>query len=279
MDAREFDSITRRLTRRRLSRREARASGGTTIAAASLAATGLPSAGARDATPLATPVDSASDGTSYLFVQAFQSGSIAPADDEDGRSTVSLEHGLGQTISFGDRPSRDVGTAAPRSSSKGSGSLRTTRQTPRSSSRAVGARPTSPSSSCTTPPTILRRTTSPLTSRCSRAGRMTSSWDSRRLLPTSQRTLRSSAPPTSTSTIAPTASSTAARTCVAARPRVNAAIRSGRLATAGMLATLAAIHAPGTLHRTRNSATQHSRHATARVKRVLDRGAGSRHPR
>ncbi len=45
-----------------------------------------------------------------LFVQSFQSGSIAPVDGAEGRYTVTLEQGLGQTIYFSDRPERIVGT-------------------------------------------------------------------------------------------------------------------------------------------------------------------------
>jgi hypothetical protein len=57
----------------------------------------------------ATP--SAWDGEKipYLFVQSFESGTIAPKDGEGGTYTVTLEHGLGQTLYFADRPSRDVG--------------------------------------------------------------------------------------------------------------------------------------------------------------------------
>ena len=45
----------------------------------------------------------------YLFVQSFEGGTIAPKEGEDGTYTVTLEHGLGQTLYFADRPSRDVG--------------------------------------------------------------------------------------------------------------------------------------------------------------------------
>src|SRR5829696_1762143 len=61
---------------------------------------------AQEATPAAT-----SDGEKipYLFVQSFAGGSIAPKAGEEGAYTVTLEHGLGQTLYFADRPSRDVG--------------------------------------------------------------------------------------------------------------------------------------------------------------------------
>lgn len=110
MDVRTFDRITKRLAQRKLSRRQAIATGSTTIAAG-LAATGFSSTSAQNATPVATLEESASDASSYLFVQSFQSGSITPTDGQDDRYTVRLDHGLGQTIYFGDRPSRDVGTA------------------------------------------------------------------------------------------------------------------------------------------------------------------------
>ncbi len=61
---------------------------------------------AQEATPAAT-----TDGEKipYLFVQSFEGGSIAPKAAQDGTYTMTLEHGLGQTLYFADRPSRDVG--------------------------------------------------------------------------------------------------------------------------------------------------------------------------
>lgn len=58
-----------------------------------------------------TPEAGAARGPEMLFIQSFQSGSIAPADGADGRYTVTLEHGLGQTIYFSDRPERIVGAS------------------------------------------------------------------------------------------------------------------------------------------------------------------------
>src|SRR5262245_28445013 len=55
------------------------------------------------------PADWNGEKTAYLFVQSFEGGSIAPKAGEAGTYTVTLEHGLGQTLYFGDRPSRDVG--------------------------------------------------------------------------------------------------------------------------------------------------------------------------
>jgi hypothetical protein len=42
-------------------------------------------------------------------VQSFQSSSVAPKAGEDGTYTLTLEHGLGQTVYFADRPDRTVG--------------------------------------------------------------------------------------------------------------------------------------------------------------------------
>jgi hypothetical protein len=88
-----------------MSRRQALVTGGAGLAAATLGP-----AAAQDASPQASPVapDSAENIT-YLFVQSFQSGSIAATEGKDGRYTVTLEQGLGQTIYFADRPSREVG--------------------------------------------------------------------------------------------------------------------------------------------------------------------------
>jgi hypothetical protein len=63
-----------------------------------------------DGTPPAVPpVTNAAHGPEMLFIQSFQSGSIAPKAGVEGRYTVTLEHGLGQTIYFSDRPERQVG--------------------------------------------------------------------------------------------------------------------------------------------------------------------------
>lgn len=67
-------------------------------------------ASAQDAIPESVPVEPwTGEKTTYLFVQSFQSGTIAPIENQDGRYTVTLEQGTGQTIYFADRPSRDVG--------------------------------------------------------------------------------------------------------------------------------------------------------------------------
>jgi hypothetical protein len=109
MDANRFDSISRLLAARRLSRRQALVKGGAGLAAAGLAAAGVAAVSAQDATPEADTTQ-ATDAAlpEFLFVQSFESGTIEPAGQE-GRYTVSLAHGLGQTIYFADRPDRTVG--------------------------------------------------------------------------------------------------------------------------------------------------------------------------
>lgn len=105
-----FDTISRMFASRRLSRRRAMTEVGAGVAAATLA-TGLArTAGAQNATPVASPVSpDATHGPTTLFLQAFQQGSVAPKDGEEGTYTVTLEQGLGQTIYFSDRPDRIVG--------------------------------------------------------------------------------------------------------------------------------------------------------------------------
>jgi hypothetical protein len=108
MKASRFDHLSKLFAQRRLSRREALATS-TGIAAASLV-TGRAHTSGQDATPVAVPAEPwTGDKTMYLFVQTFQGGTITPTEGQDGRYTVTLEPGTGQTVYFGDRPSRDVG--------------------------------------------------------------------------------------------------------------------------------------------------------------------------
>jgi hypothetical protein len=110
MDASRFDRIAQVFAERRLSRRPA-----VTASVAAGVATAT-AAAAQEATPPASPAASpvadyelgSYDKTMYLFVQSFQSGSLVP-NEADDRHTLTLAQGLGQTIYFGDRPSRDVG--------------------------------------------------------------------------------------------------------------------------------------------------------------------------
>jgi hypothetical protein len=108
MDTTRFDTVAKLFAGRRLSRRRALAGGGAGLDAGALAATGLAGAArAQDATP---PAEGAAEQkTEFLFVQSFQSGSLAPKDGEDGTYTLTLAQGLGQTLYFSDRPDRIVG--------------------------------------------------------------------------------------------------------------------------------------------------------------------------
>ncbi len=103
MSDRQLSTLSRFFAQRRASRR-ALAVGG-----ASLVATGLASRPV--VAQEASPEPDASNGPEMLFVQSFQSGSIAPVVGTDGHFTVTLEHGLGQTIYFSDRPDRIVGAS------------------------------------------------------------------------------------------------------------------------------------------------------------------------
>lgn len=63
----------------------------------------------QEATPTATGGD-APPGE-FLFVQTYQAGSITAKEGAEGRYTLTLEQGHGQTVYFSDRPDRFVGTA------------------------------------------------------------------------------------------------------------------------------------------------------------------------
>jgi len=110
MNPHRFDAVTKLFADRRLSRRTAV---GASLAAGAAAVTGT-GIDAQNATPVATPevvaVSDIQPTPTQLFVQSFQSGSIAPSASEFGTHTVTLEQGLGQTIVFTDRPSREVFT-------------------------------------------------------------------------------------------------------------------------------------------------------------------------
>ncbi len=108
MDANRFDAIAKLFAQRRLSRRGALKGAGAGLAAGAVATTGLSLAAAQDATP-ATGSGTGGESPTMLFLQSFQAGSVAPDESAAGRFTLSLEHGLGQTIYFSDRPDRIVG--------------------------------------------------------------------------------------------------------------------------------------------------------------------------
>ncbi len=112
-----LDSVSKLFGERRMTRRAAIQAGGATAAAGALAAAGVSFASAQDGTPqadvpMATAApENAASSVPYLFVQSFESGSIMPTEGMDGRFTVTLQHGLGQTLYFSDRPERVVGSS------------------------------------------------------------------------------------------------------------------------------------------------------------------------
>jgi hypothetical protein len=108
MNGPQFDKVSKVFAERRLSRRRALAQGGVGVAVGVLAATHRNAASGQDATPDASVAEPV---TTTLFVQSFQSGTIAPKEGEAGTFTLTLEHGLGQTIYFSDRPERVVGAS------------------------------------------------------------------------------------------------------------------------------------------------------------------------
>lgn len=106
MDNSRFDSVAKLFANRRVTRRQVLAQGGAGAAVGALAVARGSNVFAQDASP--TP-PAAEEGPTMLFLQSFQSGSIAPIEGDDGAYTLTLEHGLGQTIYFSDRPDRIVG--------------------------------------------------------------------------------------------------------------------------------------------------------------------------
>lgn len=113
MNPNRFDRISSLFGERRLSRRAALTKGAG-LAAGAAALTGM-GAAAQDATPNATPevvtLPPNDDKVFFLFVQSYQSGSIASAAGDQGTHTLTLEQGMGQTIYFSDRPAREVGAS------------------------------------------------------------------------------------------------------------------------------------------------------------------------
>ncbi|MCC6704298.1 MAG: hypothetical protein IT334_05425 [Thermomicrobiales bacterium] len=105
MNPTRLDTITRLFADRKLSRRQS-FTAGAGLAVGTLAAPVLADA-AQEATPIAPDAE---HGPEMLFVQSFQSGSIAPSERVEGRYTITLDHGLGETIYFSDRPERIVGS-------------------------------------------------------------------------------------------------------------------------------------------------------------------------
>lgn len=58
----------------------------------------------------ALPQPDAEHGPAMLFVQTYQSGTVAPVEGRDDRYTLTLSRGTGQTVYFSDRPDRIVGS-------------------------------------------------------------------------------------------------------------------------------------------------------------------------
>jgi hypothetical protein len=57
----------------------------------------------------ATPSARGGEKVPYLFVQSFEAGTFAPKTGSTDAFTLTLDHGLGQTVFFSDRPERVVG--------------------------------------------------------------------------------------------------------------------------------------------------------------------------
>ncbi|MDQ3655535.1 MAG: hypothetical protein M3457_10695 [Chloroflexota bacterium] len=110
MEPRRFDAITKTLAGR-FSRRAALQSTGVGLAASLAGATPL-LAHAQDATPVASPeaLGGGDTRTYFLFVQVASGGTLTPKAGEEGVYTLVLEHGVGETVYFSDRPERIVGT-------------------------------------------------------------------------------------------------------------------------------------------------------------------------
>src|SRR5262249_43595138 len=110
----KIDRIARQFAAHRLSRRGALQQGAAGLAAAGFAAVAtrwVPGAGAapaQGATPPAAAAKAATD-PSLLFVQSFQPGGFAAKAGSPDAFTLTLDHGLGQTVFFSDRPERVVG--------------------------------------------------------------------------------------------------------------------------------------------------------------------------
>jgi hypothetical protein len=72
-------------------------------------AAGEHSAARSSAAQNVTPTPDAERGPAMLFVQTYQSGTITPKEGSEGRYTLTLDTGTGQTVYFSDRPDRIVG--------------------------------------------------------------------------------------------------------------------------------------------------------------------------
>jgi hypothetical protein len=106
MNATRFDTIAKLFASRRLSRRRTVTQATAGVAAGVLAAAGLAKLSQAQES---TPATAGDEGPTMLFLQAFQSGGVTPAEGSEGRYTLTLEQGLGYTVYFSDRPDRIVG--------------------------------------------------------------------------------------------------------------------------------------------------------------------------
>jgi len=111
MDPTRLDQLSKLFAARRSRRQAVRdlAAGG--LAAGLLGAAGLEAAAQGTlaaATPSAAAVE-ASKPTTFMFVQSFTTGSLAPQAGQPNRFTLTLKRGLDQTVYFSDRPQRLFG--------------------------------------------------------------------------------------------------------------------------------------------------------------------------
>jgi hypothetical protein len=113
MDPTRFDRISKLLTDRRLSRREAMTSTATAITGAAAVATipliGYAEHATPDASPVASPVPTDRDHASFLFVQSASSATYVEGEHPTYRLT--LKGHTGGTVYFSDRPERIFGEA------------------------------------------------------------------------------------------------------------------------------------------------------------------------
>ena len=161
--------------------------GGAGLAAGALAAAGLNAAAAQDATPARRRTRRREDRCSSSSSPSSPAAS-PPRTGAEGRYTLTLEQGLGQTIYFSDRPERVVG-AAPTPAVPGRARLPGRQPAQRRPGGGDGGRADrgSPWSSCSTRPTTRRPTPPPTRWRCWRSGRSRWGWASPRRRPTWRR--------------------------------------------------------------------------------------------
>jgi hypothetical protein len=114
MDPTRFDQLSRLFARHRLSRRQVSRDLATGGLAAGLLAAGLDAAAQGTPEPGATPSAAAVEAakpTTFLFVQSFAAGSLAPQSGKPNAFTLTLRGGHDQTVYFSDRPERIFGLA------------------------------------------------------------------------------------------------------------------------------------------------------------------------